>query len=57
VVEPWNALLRGEGIDDVQMDAFVRKSRDAHMKLPELVTSLFHEVLTTAGVVIRNETT
>lgn len=57
VIEPWNALLRGEEVNDAQMDAFVKKSRDAHTQLPELVTALFHEVLTAAGVAIRNETT
>ena len=57
VIEPWNALLRGEEVNDAQMDAFVKKSRDAHTQLPKLVTALFHEVLTTAGLAIRNETT
>jgi len=57
VIEPWNALLRGEEINLAQMDNFIKKSLDAHMKLPELLTLLFHEVLTDAGVAIRNELT
>jgi hypothetical protein len=55
VIEPWDALLRGERVQNKQMSDFVKKSQDAHTKLPELLASLFHEVLTDAGVVMRND--
>lgn len=55
VVEPWDALLRGEDLQDAQLSTFVKKSLDAHTKFPDLIRELFNETLVAHGIEFRNE--
>jgi hypothetical protein len=48
--EPWDALLRGHGIEGEQMDGFIGRTKKAHNALPQLLINLFRDVLELRGV-------
>jgi hypothetical protein len=54
-VEPWNALMRAEKIEDEEFDAFVKKTQEAHDKLPEHMVRLFTELLSSNGIDVVDE--
>jgi hypothetical protein len=51
-IEPVNALMRGDELDDMDFDSFVKKTQRSHDTLPDAVWTLFNEVLSVAGIVV-----
>jgi hypothetical protein len=49
-VAPANALFAGLHVTNRKMKAFVKKTRDAHMRYSNLIKALFHRVLVVYGL-------
>jgi hypothetical protein len=54
-LEPWNALLRGEDLQDNEFDAFVKKTQAGHDSLPEHMVKFFAELLSANGIEVVDE--
>lgn len=53
--EPLDALLRAHGIRDGELFEFVKRTKEAHKALPQLLIDLFRDVLALRGVPVQYE--